>query len=257
MHSNTTLNRYGSIAAEIYDLDKPAGAQADTVFHLERFAGFGGAILEPACGSGRTLVPLLDAGCDVTGFDPSPEMLDRCRALSAERGHAPDLANQRFEDFHYDRSFAAILVPAGSFTLIDTFEVSMAVLRRFADHLEVGGVLVLDIQPLRALETPGEDLRQWTAANGDLLTIEGKPTRTDWLGQRIESRLRYERWREGVLIESQLEPMAQRFWGLEEFALALGAAGFGDIKVAGDYDRGRAPRANARVLTFEARRLKP
>jgi SAM-dependent methyltransferase len=257
MHSNTTLNRYGSIAAEIYDLDKPAGAQPDTVFHLARFAGFGGTILEPACGSGRTLVPLLDAGCDVTGFDPSPEMLDRCRALSSERGHSPDLTNQRFEDFRYDRTFAAILVPAGSFTLIDDFAAAMAVLGRFADHLEVGGVLVLDIQPLRALGTPGEDLRQWAAANGDLLTNEGKRTRTDWLAQRIESRQRYERWRQGVLIESQLEPMAQRFWGLEEFAFALGAAGFGEIKVAGDYDRSRPPRANARVLTFEARRLKP
>ncbi len=255
MHANTTTNRYGSIAAEIYDIDKPIGAMPDTAFHLERFAGFGGRILEPACGSGRTLLPLLEAGCDVTGFDPSGDMLERCRVLSAERGYAPELSDQRFEDFHYDDPFDAILVPAGSFTLIDRFEAAMAVLRRFRDHLVVGGVVVLDIQPLRFLDPAGEDRRQWTAANGDLLTLEGWRVKTDWLAQRAEATLRYERWRDNRLVEAQLEPMSQRYWGLEEFALALVTAGFGEIKVAGDYDRTRAPRPNARTLTFEATRM--
>lgn len=252
MHTNTTTNRYGSIAAEIYDIDKPVGALPDTAFHLERFASFSGRILEPACGTGRTLLPLLKAGCDAAGFDPSPDMLERCRALCAESGFAPDLTSQRFEDFQYDHPFEAILVPAGSFTLIDRFETAMAVLRRFRDCLVVGGVVVLDIQPVRSLDPAGEDRRQWSAPNGDLLTVEGKRVTTDWLAQRVEYRIRYERWRDNRLIDTQLEPMAQRYWGLEEFALALGAAGFCDIKVAGDYDRMRAPRSRARTLTFEA-----
>ena len=56
--SNQTTNLYGEIAAEIYDLDKPVGALADTAFYLDRLAGVAGPILEPACGSGRALVPL-------------------------------------------------------------------------------------------------------------------------------------------------------------------------------------------------------
>ena len=257
MDPNTTTNRYGSIAAEIYDLDKPLGALPDTAFHLERFAGFAGRILEPACGSGRTLVPLLDAGCDATGFDASPEMLERCRALCAEHGHAPDLSNQRFEDFHYDRPFDAIVIPGASFTLVADFNTAMAVLHRFYEHLAVGGLVVLDLQPLSALAPSGEDRRQWTAANGDLLTLEGHRVATDWLGQRAEATLRYERWRDNRLIETQLEPWAQRHWGVEEFALALAAAGFSEVSVVGDYDRRRPPRARDRILTFEARRLKP
>ncbi|HVY03450.1 MAG TPA: class I SAM-dependent methyltransferase, partial [Caulobacterales bacterium] len=82
-HANSPANRYGSIAAEIYDLDKPFGAWPDTRFYLERFAGFTGPILEPACGSGRAMIPLLEAGHDVTGFDLSEEMLARCRARCA------------------------------------------------------------------------------------------------------------------------------------------------------------------------------
>jgi hypothetical protein len=46
---------------------------------------------------------------------------------------------QRFEDFRYPRKFGAILVPVGTFTLIDDLAVAQSVLRRFRDHLEPGG----------------------------------------------------------------------------------------------------------------------
>ena len=246
------INRYGAIAAEIYDIDKPYFALPDTAFHLARFEGFDRPILEPACGSGRTLVPFLQAGLNITGFDPSPEMLDRCRTRCAEAGFGPDLSLQRYEDFAYDQRFGAILVPAGSFTLIDDFAVAMAVLRRFHEVLEPGGVLVLDILGLNFLAPPPNDRRRWTAVNGDLLTCEGVRTRTHWSRQRAETTYRYERWRDGSLIESQIDIMAQRYWGVEEIRLALEAAGFGEVSVVGNYDRARGPRGSDRTLTYEA-----
>jgi SAM-dependent methyltransferase len=249
------LNRYGSIAAEIYDIDKPYFALPDTRFHLERFQGFERPILEPACGSGRTLIPFLQAGLDIAGFDPSLEMLDRCRARAAEAGFAPDLSRQRYEDFAYDRRFGAILIPVGSFTLIDDFAVAVGVLRRFHDHLEPGGVLVIDLQGLNFLaSTQAKDRRRWTAPNGDLLTLEGDRVVTDWLRQRAEMSYRYERWRDHTLVETQIDVMAQRYWGLDEFRLALEAAGFADVTVTGGYDRSRGPRQADRVWTFEAAR---
>lgn len=257
MPSNTTTatNRYGALAAEIYDIDKPFGALPDTKFHLARFSGFGRPILEPACGTGRTLVPFLEAGHDITGFDQSPEMLERCRARCVAGGFSPDLRQQRFEDFRYDRKFGAILVPVGTFTLIDDAAVAQAVLRRFRDALEPGGIVVLDIQGLGFLAHTGDDRRSWIAQNGDLLTIEGIRNRTDWLAQRAEYAIRYERWRDNRLVETHLEPMAQRYWGVEEFRLTLEAAGFGQVSVVGGYDRDRPLRANARSLTFEAVRI--
>lgn len=253
MSLETAINRYASIAAEIYDIDKPYGALPDTAFHLETLAGLAGPILEPACGSGRTLVPLLKAGHEVAGFDPSREMLAQCRARCAAAGLNPDLREARFEDFAYDRQFACILVPAGSFTLIDDFATAAAVLRRFHAHLAPGGRLILDIQGLAFLAAPAQDdLRHWAAPNGDLLTLEGRRVETDWMRQRARTRYRYERWRDGRLVESQIEIMSQRYWGKDEFALALASAGFADIRVTGNYDRGRAVRAGDRTLTFEA-----
>jgi SAM-dependent methyltransferase len=254
-NSNTRVNRYGALAAEIYDIDKPYFFLPDTKFHLEWLASVDGPILEPACGTGRTLVPLMDAGHAMTGFDASPDMLERCRAKCAERGHSPHLSQQRFEDFRYADPFAAILVPVGTFTLIDDFAVAMSVLRRFRDHLQPRGLLVVDLQSLGFLPRKAEDRRSWTAENGDLLTTEGWHIATDWLAQTVKGRIRYERWRDNVLVESHLEPMAQRHWGVEEFALALGASGFGEVRVIGDYDRARAPRSSDRTLTFEAVRV--
>ena len=253
--SNTTANRYGSIAAEIYDIDKPFHALRDTAFYLGRLSDHEGPILEPACGTGRALVPILEAGLDVTGFDASAEMLGVCRTRCAERRFSPSLSQQSFEQFHYDREFSAIVVPVASFCLIDDFATALGVLGRFRDHLRVGGLLMLDIQPLSAMAGAGGDRRSWTAGNGDLLTVMGDRQKVDWLAQREEHHNRYERWREGALIESQLEPMALRYWSKEEFAFALRDAGFGDIQVFGNYDRGRAPRSGDRILTFEALRI--
>lgn len=249
---NSPANRYGAIAAEIYDIDKPVGSLPDTAFYLARFGTLRGPILEPACGSGRMMVALLEAGCDVTGFDPSADMLERCRARCGERGFAPDLTAQRFEDFAYDRRFAAIVVPCGSFTLIDTFDAACAVLSRFREHLEPGGMLALDVQTLHALADTADSRREWTAPNGDLLTLATQFVETDWLAQRQRKWLRYERWRDHALVETQLEPWVQRFWGIDEMRLALAAAGFAGIRVTGNYDARRAPRASDRGLTFEA-----
>jgi SAM-dependent methyltransferase len=253
--SNTPTNRYGSIAAEIYDIDKPVGAMPDTAYFSARLAGVSGAILEPGCGSGRALVPLLAHGFDITGFDASPEMLSQCRARCAAHGFSPDLSLQRFEDFTYDRRFAAIFMPVGSFTLIDDFAVAMDVLARFRTHLEPGGRLLLDIQPLSYLAHLEPDRRRWTSPAGDLLTLEGVRLNTDWPRQRAEYVIRYERWRDNRLVESQIEPMSQRYWGVEEFRLALAAAGFGSISITANYASGRAAPASPRVLTYEARSL--
>jgi SAM-dependent methyltransferase len=252
MTQSTTLNRYGAICAEIYDIDKPDFALPDTRFHLARFEGFGRPILEPACGSGRTLIPFLQAGHDMSGFDPSPEMLDRCRRRCAAEGFKPALTQARYEDFAFDRSFGAILVPVGSFTLIDDFAVAFDVLKRFHAALEPGGVLVMDIQGLNFLASNTTDRRRWTAPSGDLLTCEGARAVTDWFRQRAEIVYRYERWRDGRLVETEIDVMAQRYWGVEEMRLALLAAGFSTVTACGGYDRSRGPRPADRVWTFEA-----
>ena len=53
-------------------------------FHLERRARrsacAGSRLLDVACGTGKSFLPLLERGYRVTGCDISPEMLDQARA---------------------------------------------------------------------------------------------------------------------------------------------------------------------------------
>lgn len=252
LSSSSPANRYGSIASEIYDIDKPPGRLPDTAFYLDRLAGVQGPILEPACGTGRAMLPLLQAGHAVTGFDTSPDMLTRCEALCRAHGFAPDVSRQSLEDFSYERRFGVIMMPVGSFTLIGEYAAAEAVLRRFFEHLRPGGLLLLDVQMLSMLAEERPDRRSWTADNGDLLTIEGQRVTTDWMRQRADYRIRYERWRDNRLIAAELEPMVQRYWGAEEMRLCLSKAGFGDIVLHPSYRRGAKPRTWDRTITFEA-----
>lgn len=55
-------------------------------------------------------------------------MLRVCRRNAEDRGLTPSLAQARFQDFAFETAFAALIVPASSFTLVDDFEDALAVL---------------------------------------------------------------------------------------------------------------------------------
>ena len=71
--------------------------------------------------------------------------------------------------------------------------------------------------------------------DGDLLTLDSKMARKDIVAQSRLNHDRYERWRDGRLVETELELFAYRVWGLKEFEMALARVGFSDIEVCGNY----------------------
>lgn len=251
MTTTEVRNRYGSLCAEIYDLDKPPGSLFDIAYYQSRLRDLGGPILEAAVGTGRLLVPLLEAGLNVEGFDHSPEMLAVCQANLDQRNLSVRLTQARFEDFHYDHDFGAIIVPASSFVLIGDFDVALAVLKRFRQHLRPGGLLLIDLPPMSFFEVKAQP-RRWTAENGDQLTMVSAMESTDPIGQTRVNQDRYERWRGRKLVETEIELFAYRVWGLKEFELTLQAAGFVDVEVCSNYRPGRTPRASDSILNFSA-----
>jgi SAM-dependent methyltransferase len=248
-------NRYGRLGALVYDLDKPIGRSfGDIEFYKERLAGCRGPILEPAVGNGRVLIPLLENGFDVEGFDPSEEMLERCRSNCAQRHLAPQLERMRFQDFRYDRSFEAIVIPAGSFQLVDDFGEALNVLRRFQDHLKPNGRMIIDLAIFANSHVGETSVRAWTSAEGDLVTTEDRCVEIDTLGQRTIWHLRYDRWRDGSLVESEIDRLTLRWWGIHELRMALGQTGFSGITISGGHQHARAPRQGDQFITFEATR---
>ncbi len=248
-------NTYGNLASHVYNLDKYIGKSfGDVEYYLERLKACSGPILEPAVGNGRALIPLLEAGLDVRGFDASRDMLGYCHAHCAERGLAADLSQQTFEAFAYEERFDAIVVPAGSLQLIADHGAAIAILARFLDHLRPGGRLIFDLYPHDLLADIKPTIRNWQTEAGDLLTLTSQRVKADVIAQTTVSHLRYELWREGRLASSELEFFTMRWWGVEEMALTLRAAGYVDLVVSGNYHFGRAPRDGDEVVTFECRR---
>jgi 2-polyprenyl-3-methyl-5-hydroxy-6-metoxy-1,4-benzoquinol methylase len=85
-----TLITYGKLCTEVYELTKPVGGEyPDVPYFVRHLSRIGGRILEAMVGTGRLLIPLLEAGLDVEGIDTSSDMLAACKQNCAVRGLNP------------------------------------------------------------------------------------------------------------------------------------------------------------------------
>ncbi|MDK8180248.1 class I SAM-dependent methyltransferase [Paenibacillus sp. UMB4589-SE434] len=245
---------YSTLCTEVYDFTKPVGCSlnGDIEYYQERLKSCQGRILEAAVGSGRFIIPLLEAGYIVDGIDYSPEMLVSCRTRCEERGFKPNLYECKLQKFSLPFTYEAIIIPTGSFCLLEKREDSLAALKCFYNHLVPGGRLIVDLQ-LPNDWKPGEiTTSTFALPNGDGITMENKSIEMDWLNQFTVSYIKYEKWRQGQLIQTELQRFAIRWYGIEEFKLVLEHIGFSDITCSADYVYGKQPSHADQIITFEA-----
>ena len=112
---------YRTLCTEYYELLRPTAPLDALECYLRYAQEAQGPILEPMCGTGRFLVPLLEQGYSVTGFDYSPYMPDVCRSKCKERGLTTTLLEASFETVSLADRYGLIFIPSGSFCLIIFF----------------------------------------------------------------------------------------------------------------------------------------
>lgn len=247
------LNYYGRLSSEVYDMDKPVGHSfGDIEFYADRLKSCNGSILEPATGTGRMLIPLLEKGFHVEGFDSSEDMLGICHENCKKRGLDPKLFEEKMESFSLDTKYEAIIVPTGTFLLLYKRADSIKALKNFYKHLSDGGRLIVDIFLQNKISTGIVSTRTWECSNGDIITLENKMVEVDYINQYTISHGRYEKWRNGVLLQTELEHFPLRWYGVEEFRLVLESVGFKVIKISSDYKLGKYPSSSEDMITFEA-----
>lgn len=247
------LSYYGRLSSEVYDMDKPVGHSfGDIEFYRNRLENCKGPILEPATGTGRMLIPLLEKGFNVDGFDSSKEMLNICENNCRKRGLNPRLFEEKMESFSLAVKYDAIIVPTGTLLLIHKRADSIKVLSNFYEHLSNGGRLIVDLFLQTDISIGIVSTRTWNCTNGDIITLENKIVEIDSINQYTISHGRYEKWREGVLLETELEYFPLRWYGVEEFKLILESIGFKDIVISSDYKWGQYPADAEKMITFEA-----
>ena len=250
-----SFSYYGQLCTEVYDLTKKIGQSlgGDIEYYRDRLQHCKGRILEAMVGSGRVFIPLLESGLQVDGVDYSPQMLASCRQRCDERNLAAHLYESNLQELELPHRYEAIIIPAGSFLLIEKREDSINALKRLYDHLQPGGRLMLD------LFLPDLDFEcgqfSGTSAfelpNGDTITMESKLVEADMFNQCKVSHLKYEKWRNGALIQTELQRFAVRWYGVGEFKLVLESVGFSDVVVSADFEYGKAPTHETQTFAYE------
>jgi SAM-dependent methyltransferase len=247
------LGYYSKLSSEVYDIDKYIGLSfGDVEFYSDSLASCKGNILEPGVGTGRILIPLLEKGLKVDGFDVSEEMLKICRNNCEKRGLNPKLFEGNMEAVSLDTKYEAIIVPTGTFLLLHRREDSIKALKNFYNHLSNGGRLILDTFLQTDLSIDKVSTRTWESKNGDIITLEYKVVEVDYINQYTISHNRYEKWGNGELIQTELERFPLRWYGIEEFKMILEQIGFEDIIISADYKYGQYPTKSSQIITFEA-----
>jgi SAM-dependent methyltransferase len=132
--------------AEYYDLVH-AHVKEDIPFYLSLARETGGPILELGCGSGRTLLPLVEAGYEVVGLDNSRPMLERARERLQTSGLANSvrLIEAEMVEFDLGQRFTLITVPFNTWMHLPDRSAQTASLKQIARHLVPNGKLVIDI----------------------------------------------------------------------------------------------------------------
>src|SRR5207247_7237515 len=117
-------------------------------YYTRQLAEVTGRILEPATGTGRVLVPLLEAGFTVEGLDISPDMLAVCRQHCRDRGLDPVLREADMTALAEPAAYQAIIIPEGSIMLLDGRDEVPRALAAFRESLSPGGRLILPVAVL-------------------------------------------------------------------------------------------------------------
>jgi SAM-dependent methyltransferase len=236
--------------------------------YFRQFLEPGRQALDVARGTGRLLLPYLRAGLDVDGCDVSPDMIALCRAAAEREGLAPNLYVQAMHELELPRRYATIFV-CGAFGLGSTREQDGFALERMYEHLEPGGLLVLDN------EVPYAERAQWLywlederfalprprrnpgarrrGADGAEYELRSRLVDVDPLEQLITREMQAFMWRNGELVAEDEHLLTSTLYFRDELVLMLERAGFVEIEVRGDHNDA-APTREDDFLVFLARR---
>jgi SAM-dependent methyltransferase len=235
--------------ARFYDLEHE-DLTADVVFYLHFARQAGGRVLEVGCGSGRVLLPLVEAGVDVTGVDSSPAMLARARAKLGDRAL---LVDGDMRTVTLPERYALIIVSINTFMHLLTTIDQLDALTNLARHLAPGGRLIIDLPAGDELFHQDPDARL-TLEQTFLDPVTNHPimklvaSRIDWAKQRQDVTYVYDELLEDGGVRRTVVPMVLRYVFRYELTLLLEKAGYNLQALYSDYDLSRYGEGGPRMI---------
>jgi len=253
--NQSVLSTYQKLCTEFYDLELAHNkdAVAALSFYMDYAQQAKGPILEPMCGTGRFLIPMLQAGLDIEGFDASEHMLNALKQkYAALSSHKPPVWQQFVQDFSSHKHYHLIFIPFGSWGLITDQEHAKKSVDIMFRHLAPGGKFVIEIETIASAPQPHGVWRRGirTRADGSRIVINTL-TSYDSTTHMFESICRYESIINNTIVETETEIFQQYLYRFDEMDQLLKDAGFIQIKKYQDYAKAPATNLDVHTIIYE------
>ncbi len=219
----------------------------------------GGPILELMCGTGRVMVPLADAGFEVTGVDQSSAMLDilstKVELIGGKVERNIDVIESDIRSFKTDTRFRLAFVPFNSFLHLLTHKDQIDALKNIAAHMVEDGVLSISVFNPR-LDRPENLVRH----RGTKVTSKGEiiskfEAQTFDIGRMTTTvHFFYDISRQDREFRRVTTSMTIKLMTYGEMVEILDYCGFAVEAVYGDYSFSPY-RKNSELMAFVARKL--
>ncbi len=245
---------YLSLCTEFFDLDKPIAAPEEYAFFRHYLEQATGPILEPMCGTGRYLIPYLEEGFNVEGFDASPFMLNALHEKCAQKKLNPQVWEQFLEQVPPTKQYNLIFIPDSSFCLfLDPAQIVTA-LQKIYELLQPGGTFIFDVETVHAI--PAKiglwHGKAYKKADGTTIISSTLPLPIE---NNIASVIcRYELMDKTEIIKTEMEYFQIRLYYPDELEEILKSIGFTQVKQIEAYDVNSSPCAQDYTVVFECKK---
>jgi SAM-dependent methyltransferase len=242
---------YQGLCTEFWDLDKPSPTADVYAFFRHYVAKASGPILEPMCGTGRYLIPFVEEGFNVEGFDASPFMYNELRKKCAQKKISPRIWEQFLEVVPEAKKYNLIFLPDTSFSIFLNVPDIKKALRKIYSLLLPGGIFVFDIQ---TIYSQPDNIGIWIGkahrnAEGNTIIESTLPLPTKNSISPII--LRYELMDKFTIQKTETEYYQTRLYQPTEMDDYLKEVGFKHVKRIKAYDHTRTPAAKDFTIVYE------
>lgn len=245
---------YLNLCTEFFDLDKPTPPKEDYDFYLAYVKQAEGPILEPMCGSGRYLIPMLELGYTIDGFDASPFMLSSLHKKCAEKKLTPHIWQEFLQNITCHQRYSLIFIPDSSLCLLLKPIDIVTALQKLYDALTPNGTLVFDLETIYATPAKIDIWHKKTHVRAD-----GKQIILHTLPLAVEDQIatvlcRYELVDKTEVIKTEIEHFQIRLYHPAEMVTILQAVGFKDIKCIKAYNQQSEPDPYDYTVVYECKK---
>lgn len=254
MNIRQSLDTYLSLCTDVYELSKPIAPTDAYQFYRSYALETKGPILEPMCGTGRFLLPLIEEGFDVHGFDASRPMLNRLLVKANAKNLKPTVWQGFIEDLAQKDKYQLIFIPSGSFCLITEKTDIQKMLQSFYEHLSDNGLLVFEVETHNAVPKELGIWRgsKWQRDDGKIILLSLLATLDDEICSSIG---KYELIDGNQIIQTEIENYKIRIYHEPSYLLnQLKEIGFKEIRLVKAFDRKTSPDEHDESLVYECRK---